>query len=230
MKIAASGAVDVGIDSFAQKLIGRIDSVELPEVGKRVRKGDVLFAVRQDKRRAPFASPVDGIVTDIDKELAWRPEEIESDPYRHGRICSVMTENLAENLKHLWMAEDAKTWLNAEVKRFQEFFAMRPIGNSTLPGVNSSKPFFGRGPAAMQSKFRNESPHHRETCFHSDSGHTRLCRTSQRIGKTKRKMLLQVSWVPRGQVPVSDWRTDKSLKRKIKANPRAGQSIDRGES
>lgn len=131
-QVAASGQVDVGVDGFAQKLIGRVDAVDLPEVGKKVRRGDVLFAVRQNNRRAPFASPVDGVVTAVDTDLAWHPELIQSDPYKDGWVCSVEPQNLAQNLKQLRIAEEARDWLKTEVKRFQDFFAARPLENTQL--------------------------------------------------------------------------------------------------
>src|SRR6266498_4869354 len=50
-----SGAAHVGVDGFAQKLMGRIDGVDLPKVGDEVRRGDKLFAIRQGDRTAVFS-------------------------------------------------------------------------------------------------------------------------------------------------------------------------------
>ena len=134
-QVAPSGRVDIGLDGFAQRLIGRVDAVDLPEVGKKVRRGDVLFAVRQNNRRAPFASPVDGVVTTVDEDLAWHPELIQSDPYRAGWVCSLDPQNLSQNLKQLRIAEEARNWLKTEVRRFQDFFAARPLDNTQLGQV-----------------------------------------------------------------------------------------------
>lgn len=132
LKVASSGNADVGIDGFAQKLIGRIDDVVMPEVGKKVRRGEMLFAVRQGNHRAAFASPIDGVVTLVDKELSWHPEMIETDPYAHGWVCSLKPRNLARNLKQLRVAEDAVAWLKDEAARFQEFFAAQTLENMQL--------------------------------------------------------------------------------------------------
>ncbi len=135
VKVKPSGAIDVGLDSFAQRLIGRIDGVVLPEVGKEIRRGDMLFALRQDEHRAAFASPVDGVVTVVDKELPWHPELIQSDPYKDGWVCSLKPRNLAKNLKQLRTAEEARNWLRDEARRFQEFFAAGPLENMRLGHV-----------------------------------------------------------------------------------------------
>src|SRR5512138_2384014 len=73
VKVAPSGAADVGLDSFAQRLLGRVDAVVLPEIGKEVARGDVLFALRQNDRRAAFAAPIDGVVTSVHKDVNWQP-------------------------------------------------------------------------------------------------------------------------------------------------------------
>ncbi|HET9531589.1 MAG TPA: hypothetical protein VFQ92_14625 [Blastocatellia bacterium] len=140
--VAPTGRADVGLDSFAQKIIGRIDAVVLPEVGKEVHRGDMLFAVCQGNRRAAFASPVDGIVTSVDKNLAWHPETIQSDPYNEGWVCSLAPRNLSQDLKQLRLADDANTWLKDELYRFQEFFAARPLDDTKLGQVlqNGGRP------------------------------------------------------------------------------------------
>ena len=135
VEVKPSGATTIGLDGFAQKLIGRIDDVVLPEVGKEIRRGDVLFAVKQDQHRAAFASPVDGVVTSVDKELPWHPEMIQSDPYKEGWVCSLKPRNLAKNLKQLLTADEARAWLKSEAQRFQEFFAAQALENMQLGQV-----------------------------------------------------------------------------------------------
>ncbi len=135
VSVTPSGAAHVGIDSFAQKLIGRIDDVLLPEVGSEVRRGDMLFALRQGKHRAAFASPVDGVVSVVDKELHWHPEMIQTNPYKDGWVCSLKPKSLARNLKLLRIADEAKSWLQDETQRFKEFFAARPLEDLQLGQV-----------------------------------------------------------------------------------------------
>lgn len=135
VEVKPSGAAIVGVDGFAQKLIGRIDDVVLPEVGKEINRGDVLFAVKQDNHRATFASPIDGTVVMVDKELPWHPEMIENDPYNEGWVCSVKPRNLAQNLKHLLAADDARMWLRSETQRFQDFFAAQTLESMQLGQV-----------------------------------------------------------------------------------------------
>lgn len=135
LHLTHSGTAHVGVDGFAQKVMGRIDGVELPAVGAEVRRGDKLFAIRQGDRTAVFNAPIDGVVKAVDEALARHPEAINADPYAMGWICSLSPKNLAANLKRLRVAEEAKSWLKSEVERFQEFFAARPLENMALGQV-----------------------------------------------------------------------------------------------
>jgi glycine cleavage system H protein len=135
VEVKPSGEAMIGVDDFAQKLIGRIDQVVLPEVGQEIHRGDVLLAVKQDNHRAVFASPIDGTVTMVDEELPWHPEMIQNDPYKEGWVCSVKPKHLAENLKRLFTADEARLWLKSETLRFQEFIAAHAPGNLQLGEV-----------------------------------------------------------------------------------------------
>ena len=135
VEVKPSGAATIGVDGFAQKLIGRIDDIVLPEVGKEINRGDMLFALKQDNHRAAFASPIDGTVIMVDKELPWHPEIIENNPYKEGWVCSIMPRNLARDLKHLFAAEEAGNWLKRESQRFQEFFAAQTMDHMQLGHV-----------------------------------------------------------------------------------------------
>ena len=135
MHLTHSGTAHIGVDGFAPRVMGRIDSIALPAVGDEVHRGEKLFAIRQGDRTAVFNAPVDGVVKAVDEALTRNPEAIRSDPYATGWICSLSPKNLAANLKHLRVAEEAKTWLKSEVERFQEFFAARPLEFTALGQV-----------------------------------------------------------------------------------------------
>lgn len=144
VQVAPTGSVAVGVDGFARALIGHVDAVDLPPVGKEVRRGDVLFALRQGDRRAAFAAPLDGVVSAVDEELAWHPEVIESAPYDEGWVCALEPKNLARDLRQLHLAEEARDWLRGEAHKFQEFCAARPLEETRL----GRAPRDGRRPAA----------------------------------------------------------------------------------
>src|SRR5689334_4691882 len=61
VQLETEGAAYVGADRFAESLLGRIDAVELPEVGREVHRGEPLFSLVQGERVADFVAPIDGV-------------------------------------------------------------------------------------------------------------------------------------------------------------------------
>ncbi len=123
----SSGRVRVGVDDFAQRAIGRIDAVEMPEVGRPVRRGETLFVVRQGERTAAFVAPVDGVVAAVNERLARHADAIKIDPYEQGWVCVLRPRNLAQHLRRLAVAGEATTWMNKEIERFRQLIAAHPF-------------------------------------------------------------------------------------------------------
>lgn len=135
VKLEASGKTHVGLDDFVQRAIGRIDQIELPKIGQSVRRGDKLFTIRQGERTAVFTAPMDGVVTSVNDDLAHHPDAIKADPYAQGWVCALEPKGLAQTIKQLRIAEEARAWLNREVEKFQAFISLRPIESMALGRV-----------------------------------------------------------------------------------------------
>jgi glycine cleavage system H lipoate-binding protein len=92
--------VKVGIDDFAQKLIGKIERVSLPSEGTVVRENAVTFLIHSGARTVRMVSPSSGIVAEVNPRLASEPSLINRDPYQEGWIFSM--EAQTEALKGLF--------------------------------------------------------------------------------------------------------------------------------
>ena len=68
----ASGRV--GITDYAQKQLGDIVFLDLPEVGKALKKGEQLGTVESVKAVSEVFAPVSGTVVEVNKALAEKPE------------------------------------------------------------------------------------------------------------------------------------------------------------
>lgn len=80
--IRISGAeAHVGITDYAQKQLGDVVFVELPDVGRRVRQGEVFGTIESVKAVSELFSPVSGEVIEVNNALADHPEKINSDPH-----------------------------------------------------------------------------------------------------------------------------------------------------
>jgi len=86
----------VGITDFAQNELSDIVYVELPEVGKNIKKGDVIATVEAVKTVADVYSPVSGEIIEVNEKLKDEPSIINNDPYGEGWIAKVKMENPEE--------------------------------------------------------------------------------------------------------------------------------------
>jgi glycine cleavage system H protein len=135
LSLNPAGEAQVGMDDFAQRVIGSINSVELPKIGEQVHRGQKLFAVCQGRRTAEFTTPVDGVIINVNQMLQENPEPLKSNPFEGGWICSLSPTNLAKDLKQMTVADDAKEWLNREIQRFLSFVVARPSEHLALGHV-----------------------------------------------------------------------------------------------
>ncbi|RYL95685.1 glycine cleavage system protein GcvH [Sporolactobacillus sp. THM7-4] len=81
VKKEADGAVRVGITEFAQKELGDIVFVELPEPGDQLSAGDSFGSVESVKTVSELYAPVSGKVAEINDSLEDSPEFVNESPY-----------------------------------------------------------------------------------------------------------------------------------------------------
>lgn len=95
-----------GITDYAQHELGDIVYIELPEVGRKIKKGDVFGTVESVKAVSDLYSPLSGTVIETNQELTQHPENINKDPYGSGWIIKIEIENPVEKGKLM----DAKSY------------------------------------------------------------------------------------------------------------------------
>src|SRR5918995_780326 len=78
----------VGITDYAQKQLGDVVYLELPELGRTFNKGDVFGTIESVKAVSELYAPVSGEVVEVNADLAQRPESVNSDP--HGAWMIVL--------------------------------------------------------------------------------------------------------------------------------------------
>ena len=80
------GEAVVGITQHAQDQLGDIVFIELPEVGKKVKKGDEAAVIESVKAAAEIYAPLDGEVVAVNQGLADEPALANTDPEGAGWI------------------------------------------------------------------------------------------------------------------------------------------------
>jgi glycine cleavage system H protein len=86
----------VGITDFAQRELGDIVFVELPERGRRVQKTDVLGIIESVKAVSEVYAPASGVVVEVNASLEGAPETLNRDPYGEGWLCQLRLSDPSE--------------------------------------------------------------------------------------------------------------------------------------
>jgi glycine cleavage system H protein len=69
----------IGITTFAQKQLGDVVFVELPEIGRQVRQGEEAAVVESVKAASEVYAPASGEVIDVNVDLAEDPGRVNGD-------------------------------------------------------------------------------------------------------------------------------------------------------
>ena len=87
----------VGITDYAQKQLGDVVYLELPEVGRSVNKGEVFGTIESVKAVSELYAPVTGEVVEVNAELAQKPESVNSDPHSAWMIVLKVSDAAETN-------------------------------------------------------------------------------------------------------------------------------------
>jgi glycine cleavage system H protein len=89
-------AAVVGITLHAQDALGDVVFVELPEVGRTYKKGEVAGVVESVKAAADIFMPVTGEVVEVNEELRADPALANKDPMGNGWFFKVHVTRMDE--------------------------------------------------------------------------------------------------------------------------------------
>lgn len=95
--VAVNGATGtVGITDFAQHELGDIVYVELPEIGRKVKTGEILGTIESVKAVSEIYSPVTGEVIEVNPKLSDAPQSVNEDPHGAGWLCKIRMADAGE--------------------------------------------------------------------------------------------------------------------------------------
>jgi glycine cleavage system H protein len=79
-----NGVATVGITDYAQEQLGDLVFVELPETGRKLKKGDTAVVVESVKAASDVYAPADGEITEANAALSSDPALVNSAPTGDG--------------------------------------------------------------------------------------------------------------------------------------------------
>ena len=86
----------VGITDYAQSQLGDVVFVELPKVGRSLKKADAAAVVESVKAASDVYAPISGEVLEVNERVVDAPELVNEDPYGDGWLVRVRLSDAGE--------------------------------------------------------------------------------------------------------------------------------------
>ena len=103
----------IGITDYAQKELGDVVFVELPQVGAELEQGDEFGSIESVKAVSELFSPVSGEVVEVNEALNLKPELVNTDPYGDGWMMK-MRLTTPEEVDDMMTAEEYEEYVEKE--------------------------------------------------------------------------------------------------------------------
>ncbi len=97
--------IKIGITDYSQTDLGKIIHVELPEVGRKLKKGEEIGLVESEMGILELISPATGEVEEVNESLNDEPTKINSSPYEEGWLIEICLDE-PDELDNLMIASE----------------------------------------------------------------------------------------------------------------------------
>lgn len=87
---------EIGISDYAQKQLGDVVFVELPQIGANFGKGDQAAVVESVKAASEVYAPVSGEVVEVNSGLEATPASVNEDPLGKGWFLKIKLADSGE--------------------------------------------------------------------------------------------------------------------------------------
>jgi len=91
-----NGVATIGITNHAQEQLGDLVFVELPEVGRKVAKGEAAAVVESVKAASDVYTPVSGEVTAVNGEVTGDPALVNREAESGGWLMQIKVADASE--------------------------------------------------------------------------------------------------------------------------------------
>lgn len=139
--VGSHNEATIGVDDFAQRVIGRLSGIQLPHLWQHVQQGEVYATLRHGDKSLPQVTPLSGVITGVNRELEQNPDLVNESPFDRGWIVRMEPANLGLELRNLLKGIVAERWEEAVRNQLVAWFShpAQPVlqdGGRIVDGVS----------------------------------------------------------------------------------------------
>lgn len=134
VRLEGGDTVTIGMSDFAQKLVGPLGRVRLPQPGALLVQGETALTLETGGATVPMLAPIDGRVIAVNPALARSSDVVKQSPYEDGWLMKVESSRLSANLKNLLSGTLASRWMDTVCEALGAQMAPAELGKVYLDG------------------------------------------------------------------------------------------------
>ena len=111
VQLQRNGKYRVGVDDFARRLIGRVNDIKLPPVGRKLEFEEYGWTINHDYGDLELFSPLSGIVDQVNPKLIKNTDILVEEPYDGGWLMTIEPQSIVKTNKNLFKGKEARAWM-----------------------------------------------------------------------------------------------------------------------
>lgn len=153
--MASGGQVRIGLDAFAARLLGPMDRIDLPLMGKPLKRDRVGIRMNRGDLKTGLLAPVSGVVTAFNPKISRDPAVLPTDPYGNGWLLMIQPNRLREELPALRMGEEATDFIETEIEHLYQALETH-VGPLAADGGNLADDILGQLPSTCWAEMARQ--------------------------------------------------------------------------
>jgi glycine cleavage system H protein len=114
LQLERNGTYRVGLDDFAGRLIGEVDKIDLPPVGRGLEMEEYCLSLHHHFGDLEFFSPLNGTISSVNQRLGEEPALLTEEPYTKGWLMTVEPKSIAKSNRNFLKGDEAEKWMVEE--------------------------------------------------------------------------------------------------------------------
>ena len=111
-RVDEPGVLTVGLDDFAQQLVGPLQAIALPAPGSRLQAGAPGWTLRAGGKSLDMLAPVSGEVIGVNDAVGRDAGLVNQDPYERGWLLKLRVPQAVDATKDLLRGDVARRWID----------------------------------------------------------------------------------------------------------------------